>query len=82
MLSPKSRKRDQNFKKVHRRFSVFQFSFVATLSHWYHDWVNVALAGLEHTGMQSETQGVQSFGTKSGARAVKRTPSPAVHKSN
>ena len=47
---------------------------MATLSHWYHDWVNVALAGLEHAGMQSETRGVQSFGTKSGARAAKRAP--------
>ena len=45
----------------------FQFSFIATLSQWYQDWVKVVKV-LKHAEMQSETPDVQSFGAKSGAR--------------
>ena len=36
--------RIKNQKKIQRKFSVFQFSFMATLSHWYQGWVKVAMA--------------------------------------
>ena len=44
MMTPKSRKRDQKIKKNSADFQFFQFSFVASLSHWYQDWVKVNLA--------------------------------------
>ena len=76
----------------------FQFSLLVTLSHWYQDWVKVALACIEtgavfetcfetyfetgavfetcfETGagfeMQSDTRGVQSFGSKTGVSVAK-----------
>ena len=44
MLSPKSIKRKPKIKKNQRRFSFFLFSIMVTLSHWYQDWVRVAIA--------------------------------------
>ena len=68
LMSPKLRKWDQKTKKNRaQNFPFFQFSFVAILSHWYKDWVKVALDVLKHAEMQSENnRGVQSFGAKSG----------------
>ena len=37
---------------------------------WYQDWVKVAQHDLKHAEVQSKTQGVQSFGAKSGASAA------------
>ena len=41
------RKRDQKSKNGDADFPFSQFSFVATLSHWYPDWVKVVLACFE-----------------------------------
>ena len=93
-MSPNLRKRDQQITKNEKAdFPHSKFSFVANLSHWCQDWVQVALACYQTAGMQPETRGVQSF-TKSGARAAKlhargglraknlRGPNLVVQKSN
>ena len=47
LMSQKSRKRDKKIKKNSAYLPFFQFSFVATLSHWYQDWVKVTPACFE-----------------------------------
>ena len=49
---------------------------MATLSHCYQDWLKVDQHVLKHAEMESETQGVQSFGAKSRANAVIADPPP------
>ena len=63
-------------QKDERQFSVFQFSFMALLSHWYQDCVKVTLAYFQTCSKAvRDTRHAKNFARK---RLALAGPSPAV----